>query len=461
MKKQVIYASAVAAAILVGFTGAAISTETSVRADDNVATSEEAKTPLTVSDNLATTSGTEFSKNETVYAIADANGAIKSTYIGSTIYSGDEKLPVAINVRCYLDGKEVSAAEIAGKTGRVKIVFKYDSLAARMGKKVPFVAVTGLTLDGAKFSNVKVTNGRIVNEDKDFMIAGYGLPGMNEDLATSLLPEEFTIEADTTGFTLGTTYTVLMNDLIGDLDTSGLSEVDGLTNSMNQLAAGMDQLVNGAQSLASGATSVYENMKKVQASASELATKMGELANGAEKLSNGMNALVDFNTDIVTKIDGVTGEVTEIIQDLVEKYGKYVPSEYLEKMNAMATKYYDIARTSVATYTGNIEALATGANGLATGAGALTDGAWRLANGMGSLANGAGQLANGSNTLYGGLVTFKASGIDKLVNFANNDLSNFTRNLRDTVTAAGMYHNFGGADKAETVRFIIKTASVK
>ena len=463
MKKQVIYASAVAAAILVGFTGAAISTEMMAEARDTETAKTEATAILAAeaeNNNGIKLTSPKFDKNETVYAITDARGTVKSKFIGSTLYTGEAELPVGLGIQYYLDGVEMSAEEIAGKAGRVKIVFKYSSLETRMGKKVPFVAITGLNLDGTKFNNVKITNGKIISQNDDYVMAGYGLPGMNEDLGTDFLPEGFTVEADTTGFMLGTTYTLLTNDIIADIDVTGLNKVDGLINSVNQLNAGMEQLVAGSQDLANGATSLYNGMKKIQTGATTLANKAGQLADGATNLAGGLNELVNFNNGVIAKIDDTTDTVTATMQELVEKYGKNISPELLDKINTIVSEYYNTAYTAVTTYAGNIEKLADGASQIAAGADALTDGAWQLAGGINQVTNGAEQLVNGSNTLHDGLVTFKASGVDKLVNFANKDLNNFTRSLRETVAAAGMYRNFDSSS-AETVRFIVKTASVK
>ena len=86
-------------------------------------------------------------------------------------------------------------------------------------------------------------------------------------------------------------------------------------------------------------------------------------------------------------------------------------------------------------------------------------GATTISNGLGSLVEGETKLYEGSVTLKDGLNTFKTSGTDKLVNFANQDLASFTRNARATVNAAGSYKSFGGTD-AKSVKFIVKTPSI-
>lgn len=116
--------------------------------------------------------------------------------------------------------------------------------------------------------------------------------------------------------------------------------------------------------------------------------------------------------------------------------------------------------TGIIGYTRGVATVATGAEELASGLSTINSKTPELVNGLGSLVDGMSELYDGSATLHSGLNTLKVSGIDKLVSFANNDLASFTHNARSTVAAAGSYHNFGGSD-AKTVKFIVKTASIK
>ena len=59
---------------------------------------------------------------------AENDGSMVWTSDGSDIYyqgSTDKQLPVTMKITYFLDGKEVSAAELAGKSGKVKIRYDY------------------------------------------------------------------------------------------------------------------------------------------------------------------------------------------------------------------------------------------------------------------------------------------------------------------------------------------------
>jgi len=235
MKKQIIISTAIAAAIW-GGTALAMAT---------VNAKESEKTPelLATTTNLISPKPTALtSKNETVYVMTDENGNPTTKFIGSTLYDGAEELPFTLKVTYFLDGQEISAKDLAGKSGHVKIVYNYASTARFQGKFVPFLAVTGLTLDHAKFSNVRVNNGKILNESSDtYIVAGYALAGAGADLGIDFLPESFTLEADVTDFKLENTYTMFSNDFIADIDTSKLSDLDSLVNSIYQLSDGLNK----------------------------------------------------------------------------------------------------------------------------------------------------------------------------------------------------------------------------
>ena len=86
---------------------------------------------------------------------------------GSDIYYQgvtDKKLPVNMKITYSLDGKEIKPEELAGKSGKVTIRFEYENTDKQTvdvdGKEIevftPFVMMSGMILDGDKFSNVEI-----------------------------------------------------------------------------------------------------------------------------------------------------------------------------------------------------------------------------------------------------------------------------------------------------------------
>ena len=131
-------------------------------------------------------------------------------------YTGDYdgELPVNVKVSYYLNGTKVSADEIAGKKGNVKIRFDYDinDSVKENGYSLtrPYAIVSAVVLSNDNFTNVTVNNGTAVNDGNSTAVVGIALPGMSDNLQIDELdiPDHVTINAKTTNFEIDGTYTV-------------------------------------------------------------------------------------------------------------------------------------------------------------------------------------------------------------------------------------------------------------
>lgn len=490
MKKPLIYSLAAAALVAsTAFTVAVSATNTSPNATSTEPTTLTAEAPLeAVPDAISTSS------DETVYIITDATGAMTKSFVGSTLNTSSTPMPITLNITYTLDGHKISPAELAGKYGHVKITYDFTATStAANGKLVPFLTITGLSLDSQKFSNIKITSGKIIKESTDStLLAGYAMPGLDTDLGTDFLPSSFTVEADTTSFALDTVYTFATNELFADIDTSKLNSIDSLVDSVNQLSSALDQLITGSSTLANGLDSAYAGALELSTGATKLSSGAKDLAAGAasvnagaeslaagaSKLSTGLGSVVNINNSIMAKVNSVTSAIQSRISELnaiiteVSTTDPELAAKLTELMTEL-TGYYDQAYAAVNSYVNGIQALSDGANELKSGADALAagtatlsdgantlaDGADQLSTGADSLASGLSQLSSGSHTLHSGLTAFKQQGIDQLVNFANRDLSGFLSNLRTTVEAADSYHHYSNPH-ATSVKFIFKSPSL-
>ena len=429
---------------------------------------------LTISNDLAgSVKLNTFTKSENVYIITNADGSLNKSFINNTINESNEPMPVEMKITYTLDGVKIAPAELVGKSGHVKIRFEFAATKSYQNKLIPFLTVTGLEFDSAKFNNVKIDNGKIISESEHIILAGYTVAGLNEDLGTELLPGSFTVSADVNDFEMADTYTFATNELFADIDTTKLNSVDDLIGSVNELGSALDKILdgstglrNGAHDLAIGANELANGAHDLANGAAQVDTGANDLAAGAKELSGGLQQLVAFDDSILAKVDTTTDAITTTIQELIDKYHIDPNSELIKRINDSLSDYYGQAYTAVTTYTGNIEKLSDGASQLANGADQLANGtaklktgAEQLVSGADQLANGATLLANGSATLNSGIATFKSQGVDKLVNFANHDLKGFLNNMRATVAAADSYHHYANS-AAKSVKFIFKTPTL-
>ena len=98
----------------------------------------------------------------------------------------DKELPVKLSVSYKLDGKTVDPKTLAGKSGKVTIRYEYTNNQYETvdidGKQekiyVPFAMLTGMLLDNDVFTNINVTNGKIINDGDRTVVAGIAFPGL-------------------------------------------------------------------------------------------------------------------------------------------------------------------------------------------------------------------------------------------------------------------------------------------
>ena len=313
-------------------------------------------TETTVSESTSA-KDTKTAKDETVYVIANADGSVKKIIVSDWIKNslneknlkdkselkdiknvkGDEsyvmdsdnmrvwnadgadiyyqgtiskELPVDLKVSYKLDGKAVSADEIAGKSGKATIRFDYVnkqySEVTVDGKTekiyVPFVMLTGLMLDNDVFTNVEVSNGKLINDGDRTVVAGFALPGLKENLALDSskieIPDYVEVTADVKNFSLTTTLTLATNSLFNEFDTSKLNTADDLQAQLNELTSGMSKLIDGSSELYGGLTTLLSKSKELAAGVDKLASGTNELASGTAALNAGLNTLVSKNGDL-------------------------------------------------------------------------------------------------------------------------------------------------------------------
>ena len=325
----------------------------------------------------------------------DWNGAGKDIY-----YQGesDEKLPVDMKITYKLDGKEIAAKDMLGKSGKVEIHVTYTNKSSRKkkidGKETtiytPFVMVTAMVLSSDHFENVEVDNARIVNDGDNQMIIGMGVPGMAENLDLSddmadKIPSDFTVTADTKDFTIGNTFTYGSASLLNDLDLDDVDELDDLEEKLNDLTDASDKLVDGSDDL-------YDNLKLFDSKMGELNTSVkkfqkegvNRLANGISTLAKGAPTLVkgvtDYANGVTTFAKGTTSYVDGAAKitngcALLYKSVKDIPTQI---------QSFD---TGLKTYTGSVDKLGSKQNvtALKSGAKAVSDGVTSLNTNLVSL----------------------------------------------------------------------------
>lgn len=307
-------------------------------------------------------------------------------YQGTT----DKELPVGVEIKYELDGKEIAAKDLLGQSGKLKITVSYTNKSKSTqtinGEKqemyTPFVMATGIILPDDKFSNVEVDDGKIINEGSNNIVVGFGMPGMAESLdldvdAADKLPEGFTVTADVTDFSIGNTITFASPSVLSDLELDDIDDLDDLENKLEKLVDSSEDLVDGSKKLSNKMGELEDKFDDYQDGEKSLNKGIKDLVNGGTTLKKGVK---DYTNGVDTLAKGtqsyVNGakQITDGNQKLYEAV-KDMPSSYKEFSDGLQA------------YTKGVDTLADTKT-----AKQLTDGADAVTAGIGTLNENLGKL---------------------------------------------------------------------
>lgn len=345
------------------------STAVTAEADSTTGSSKDADDMADKLMDSVSLKDNDADKDESVYLISDANGNVNKTIVvdhlknkdkkdtledasnlsdienvkgkekftqsgdkltwqagGKDIYyqgTATEEPPVTQKVTYYLDGKEISPEDLAGKSGKVKIRFDYTNTTSYTetvnGEKqtvsVPFAAITGLVL-GDGFENIEVTNGKAEVSDSSSVVLGYALPGLKDSLGIKdkdldgdvNIPEYMEMTADVENFSMPAAMTFVVNasDYVSTdgIDTSDLDDmINDLKDASTQLQDGSKTLAEGTDTLADGLSTLQSKLGTFASGVGTLQSGLKTYTDGVSTLSGGLNTL---NSNVPTLSNGIT-----------------------------------------------------------------------------------------------------------------------------------------------------------
>lgn len=289
-------------------------------------------------------------KTETVYSVLNSDGSISDTIVSSWLHDEDginniketlnltdvkniksnekpskdgntytwnangndvyyegtatKQLPVSVKIRYELDGQEISANDIQGKSGHLKLTISFTNNYSQVkninGKSIvihpSYLAGGMLNMSTGKFSNVKCESGKIVNDGTNEMLAFANIPGLNETLKSAGLDkvnnqlgisDDVTVEADVNDFDLGSIMVGMTNEIDLNQELGEIGSVSELTDGIDQLIEADNQLIDGSKQLYDGTTQLKEQAAPLTGSSDQVR----QLSAGAIQLNDGVKAL--------------------------------------------------------------------------------------------------------------------------------------------------------------------------
>lgn len=364
---------------------------------------------------------------------------------GKLVWQGDKKdicyqgtttkkIPVGMKVTYELDGKKVSADDLEGKSGHLKIHYEYQNTSADSGKYTPFLMATGLLMDGEKFSNVTVDNGKVISDGDRDIVIGMGLPQLKEQLTSVSskvddldIPDSFTVEADVTDYEKVEAVTVATNEVFNEVGTDKFDSLDELKDSMTELQDASNKLVDGSGQLKDGLDTLLSSSGTLVSGIDQLASGGNTLAGGTGSLVSGANTL---NAGLQTASSKVSGTLLPGVKAL--DIGVSQMQSELAAEDALPKLTTGVATLDAALNTGNA---AKGQPSLVAAAKSVNDGVQAAATGASGLKVGVdyiGTSVSSLNDVVSGVAS-KTGGLVQAANAAYSTLGNVAKESEQEV----------------------------
>ena len=259
--------------------------------------------------------------------------------------SSTQTPPVTASIRYELNGQEMTAAEMLGKAGHVKITVKltnhlkktYQIGGAARSVYTPFATVVSMALGADDFTNVKAEHGTVQTDSQTQLVAFVTLPGMQEtfkglltgdlsDLNDKLL-DEVTLEADTDAFVMPTILLAASSSVEDLRDT--VDDIPSLDETLNEVRDGMDELKDGsadlddgAHELDDGAHDLHDGVQELDDGASDLKDGAKDLDDGAKELNDKMGEFSAKYTEFDAGVSGAKSGMETLYAGLAKMKGQ-------------------------------------------------------------------------------------------------------------------------------------------
>lgn len=312
------------------------------------------------------------------------NGYLKLDENKKDIYykgDTDKKLPVDVSVKYFLDGKEMKASELEGKSGHLKIVItsknnRYEAKTIDgQSRNVysPYVVVAAMTFDDEKVNNVSSDDIKVVKDGKNEIVTTVMTPGMKqnlrgivEDKNLDKFKDEVSVEMDIKDYKPVEIYSVITNEFFQEKKN---------IDSLDKLQNGVKELQDNSQKLVDASVKLSEGQDKLNSGISQMQTGVTKLHSGSQKLASSTQQMQGKFSGIQSKVGPIQG--------------------YVAQMNDGSLKLYN----GISDYTAAVGKIKENTAKIKEGSEKLAKGATDLDNGVGKLKDATSQLRAGTENM--------------------------------------------------------------
>ena len=312
------------------------------------------------------------------------NGYLKLDENKKDIYykgDTDKKLPVDVSVKYFLDGKEMKASELEGKSGHLKIVItsknnRYEAKTIDgQSRNVysPYVVVAAMTFDDEKVENITSDDIKVVKDGKNEIVTTVMTPGMKQNLSKIVedkeldnFKDEVSVEMDIKDYKPVEIYSVITNEFFQEKKN---------IDSLDKLQNGVKELQDNSQKLVDASVKLSEGQDKLNSGISQMQTGVTKLHNGSQKLASSTQQMQGKFSGIQSKVGPIQG--------------------YVAQMNDGSLKLYN----GISDYTAAVGKIKENTAKIKEGSEKLAKGATDLDNGVGKLKDATSQLRAGTENM--------------------------------------------------------------
>lgn len=312
------------------------------------------------------------------------NGYLKLDENKKDIYykgNTDKKLPVDISVKYFLDGKEMKASELEGKSGHLKIVItsknnRYEAKTIDgQSRNVysPYVVVAAMTFDDEKVENITSDDIKVVKDGKNEIVTTVMTPGMKQNLSGIVedkeldnFKDEVSVEMDIKDYKPVEIYSVITNEFFQEKKN---------IDSLDKLQNGVKELQDNSQKLVDASVKLSEGQDKLNSGISQMQTGVTKLHSGSQKLASSTQQMQGKFSGIQSKVGPIQG--------------------YVAQMNDGSLKLYN----GISDYTAAVGKIKENTAKIKEGSEKLAKGATDLDNGVGKLKDATSQLRAGTENM--------------------------------------------------------------
>jgi putative membrane protein len=471
-------------------------------------------TLLFTSGILASAQGTATQKEEVVYGILNLDGSVNNLYVvnifdggeitdfgnysdirnmtsseklnvqGDVItittdankfyYQGtleDTELPWDISIKYFLDDREITGSELAGKSGKLNI-----TVSVKQNDKVSstffdnYALQISLSLDNKLCSNIVTENATIAEAGSKKQLSYTVLPGSGIDISVTADVHDFEMDE--------ITINGIRLSLGIDVDsTEFTAQLEDLTDAIKELDGGAGELLSGLNKLSSGMQKYMEGMKAFKEG-------LGQFAAGAEMLNTGAAALKDGLSQLSAQggalVDGalaIQQATFDSVNASLMEMGLGLPVLTPENYSAVLSPIPDFAplkaqldgavqfTEGLKGYVGGVSQLGQGAAELAEGTEEFKGSSSVLVASANELYNGGAELNDGIKKLRQGLASYK-DGTRELRNGTSDmgsEIDNKIEEMLSSISGKGDEVISFVSEKntnVSAVQFVLKTDSI-